>query len=176
MKKVKGFAFAGAAVLLSLVMMFVGCTEKLQTNGSASAMQDPASLEQVYEVGLQEESPAQEALPAGTVHLEETSDEETSPAENAQEEEIGEESAQDAALSEEITMEEAYSFAIYETAYRLSELGYDVYRGAAVTADGQKAFGLVYTLYEENADSGVTCGFLVLVDESAQPVITQEAI
>ena len=97
MKKVKGFAFAGAAVLLSLVMMFVGCTEKLQTNGSASAMQDPASLEQVYEVGLQEESPAQEALPAGTVHLEETSDEETSPAENAQEEEIGEESAQDAA-------------------------------------------------------------------------------
>ena len=42
-------------------------------------------------------------------------------------------------------MERAYSFAIYETAYRLSELGYDVYRGAAVTADGQKAFGLVYT-------------------------------
>lgn len=176
MKKVKGFAFAGAAVLLSLVMMFVGCTEKLQTNGSASAMQDPASLEQVYEVGLQEESPAQETLPTGTVHLEEVPDEETSPAENAQEEEIGEESAQNAALSEEITMEEAYSFAIYETAYRLSELGYDVYRGAAVTADGQKAFGLVYTLYEENADGGVTCGFLELVDETAQPVITQEAI
>ena len=65
MKKVKGFAFAGAAVLLSLVMMFVGCTEKLQTNGSASAMQAPASLEQVYEVGLQEESPAQETFPQG---------------------------------------------------------------------------------------------------------------
>ena len=47
---------------------------------------------------------------------------------------------------------------------------------AAVTADGQKAFGLVYTLYEENADGGVTCGFLELVDETAHPVITQEAI
>ena len=69
---------------------------------------------------------------------------------------------------------DVFSFAIYEIAYDLSAMGYDVYRGSAVCGGEALAFGLIYTSYEYDDVGNLTCGFLELVAEDSVPVITNE--
>ena len=69
---------------------------------------------------------------------------------------------------------DAFSFAIYEIAYNISAMGYDVYRGSAVYNGEALTFGLVYTLYEYDEAGNQTCGFLELVADGGVPVITDE--
>lgn len=69
---------------------------------------------------------------------------------------------------------DAYSFAIYETAYRLSLMGYDVFRGAAVIGD-KLAYGLLFTTYE-SLEENYTCGFLELLEPGMTATLTDELV
>ena len=65
-----------------------------------------------------------------------------------------------------------YSFAIYETAYTLTNHGYDVFRGFAVVSEETMVCGLIYTKYERDLNGNLTCGFMELLEAEQKPAIT----
>lgn len=73
-------------------------------------------------------------------------------------------------------IETAFSFAVYETAYKLSQLGYDVYRGAAVISSQKQVPGLLYTAYENNVNGDLVGGFLEILEANQFPTVTNEIV
>ena len=78
--------------------------------------------------------------------------------------------------TEKETIETAFSFAVYETAYKLSRLGYDVYRGTAVVSSQKQVPGLLYTMYERDMSGNLTGGFFEILEADQSPTLTNEIV
>lgn len=78
-------------------------------------------------------------------------------------------------FEKDIERADVYGFGLYETAYKLSSMGYDVYRGVAVVDDNQ-VLGLLYTDYEVYTDESYTCGFIQVIEEGKEPILNDENV
>lgn len=78
-------------------------------------------------------------------------------------------------LEKEIERDDVYGFGLYEIAYKLSSMGYDVYRGVAVVNDNQ-VLGLLYTDYEIYSGESYTCGFIQVIEEGKEPILNDKNV
>lgn len=177
MKKVSHLLIPIVAVVMACVLALTGCAQPMQNAESfRDHTIDEIAITEIIQIATDNNQPE-----VGSVASDrERPSEQTKP---AGEETYGKVNGMPSydldktvSADEAITQEEAYSFGIYETAYKISTMGYDVYRGAAVTCDNRTTYGLVFTEYETNADGNLTGGFLELIEKGGAPTITKEDV
>lgn len=159
MKKLKSLIIALASVIMACVMALTGC------NGTVTAIKD--CIQNTGNSSVVEETDSTQS-----VDVKETEGDDSNCKNFEGESSIGEFSLNDGGISRE----DVYSFAVYETAYKLDKMGYDVYRGAAITSDEKETFGLIYTNYNLDSDGNLTGGFIELLEEDARGVLTDEIV
>ncbi len=168
MKKIKRIITAVVGICLASIFMFTGCSKTISelknlADNNDSLIQNEALIDSIeFE---NEEN--------GTVY--EVPNEYEELFKQASDETATDKQSTTAEPSKEISVSEVFGFAIYETAYRLSQMSYDVYKGAAVVNEDTIVYGLMYTKYEY-ANGLPTCGFVELIEAGQTPVLNDEII